>query len=45
MGLDKALADAIKNVPECVAGAHIDLDSGMLLAKSRMSIDGLSNSV
>ena len=36
MSLDKALADALKSVPECVAGAYVDLDSGMLLAVKTM---------
>ncbi|VAW52204.1 hypothetical protein MNBD_GAMMA06-229 [hydrothermal vent metagenome] len=31
MSLDKALQDAVKNVPEAVAAGYIDLDSGMLL--------------
>jgi len=30
--LDKRLADAIKQVPECLAGAYIDMSTGMLLA-------------
>jgi len=32
MSLDTALADAMKSVPECVAGAYIDMESGMLLS-------------
>lgn len=32
MSLDDELAAAIKNIPECVAGAYIDMSSGMLLS-------------
>lgn len=32
MSLDKTLAEAIANVPECLAGAYIDMSTGMLLA-------------
>ncbi len=32
MSLDKALSDAMKTVPECVAAAYVDMSSGMLLA-------------
>lgn len=31
MSLDQALANAISQVPECVAGGFVDLSSGMLL--------------
>lgn len=30
--LDKRLSDAIKSIPECLAGAYIDMSTGMLLA-------------
>ncbi|MCV2864832.1 hypothetical protein [Defluviimonas sp. WL0075] len=32
MSLDKALSDAMNGVPECVAGAYIDIESGLLLS-------------
>ncbi|HHL18674.1 MAG TPA: hypothetical protein ENJ33_02950 [Thiothrix sp.] len=32
MLLDKALQDAVKNVPEALAAGFVDIDSGMLLA-------------
>ncbi|MCV2869613.1 hypothetical protein OEW28_13340 [Defluviimonas sp. WL0002] len=32
MSLDKALAEAMNTVPECVAGAYIDIESGLLLS-------------
>ena len=32
MILDKALQDAVKNVPEALAAGFVDIDSGMLLA-------------
>ena len=32
MSLDKALNEAMNNVPECLAGAYIDMSTGMLLA-------------
>lgn len=32
MSLDKAIADAMKTIPECLAGAYIDMTSGMLLS-------------
>lgn len=32
MSLDAALSDAMKSVPECLASAYIDMDSGMLLS-------------
>lgn len=32
MSLDKALNNAIKNVPEAVAAGYVDLSTGMLLA-------------
>jgi hypothetical protein len=31
MSLDKALADAQTNIPECVASGYVDMASGMLL--------------
>jgi hypothetical protein len=31
MSLDKALNNAVKNVPECVAAGYVDLATGMLL--------------
>lgn len=31
MSLDAALAKAMKDVPECVAGGYVDLSTGMLL--------------
>jgi hypothetical protein len=31
MSLDKALADAQNNIPECVASGYVDMASGMLL--------------
>lgn len=31
MSLDQALATAVSQVPECVAGGYVDLASGMLL--------------
>ncbi|MDH5632806.1 MAG: hypothetical protein OEZ10_07400 [Gammaproteobacteria bacterium] len=31
MSLDKALNDAIAQIPECVAAGYVDLSSGMLL--------------
>jgi len=30
--MDKRLGDAIKGIPECLAGAYIDMSTGMLLA-------------
>ena len=32
MSLDKALSDAIAAIPECVAGAYIDMSLGMLIS-------------
>ena len=32
MSLDNALADAMKTIPECLASAYIDMESGMLLS-------------
>lgn len=32
MSLDDALKEAMKTIPECVAGAYIDMTTGMLLA-------------
>lgn len=32
MSLDKALAEAIKTIPECLAGAYVDMSSGLLLS-------------
>jgi len=32
MSLDKALNEAMNNVPECLAGAYVDMSTGMLLA-------------
>ena len=32
MSLDKSLTEAIGSVPECLAGAYIDMSTGMLLA-------------
>jgi len=32
MSLEKAINDALNNVPECLAGAYIDMTTGMLLA-------------
>ena len=32
MSLDNELANAMKTIPECVAGAYIDLTSGMILS-------------
>lgn len=29
--LDKALQEAIKEIPECVAGGYVDMETGMLL--------------
>lgn len=31
MSLDKALSDAMKTIPECVAAGYVDMSSGMLL--------------
>ncbi|MDR2857781.1 MAG: hypothetical protein LBV50_08025 [Novosphingobium sp.] len=31
MSLDKAIADAINTIPECVAGGYVDMSMGMLL--------------
>lgn len=31
MSLDKALADIMKNVPECIAAGWVDMNTGMLL--------------
>jgi hypothetical protein len=31
MSLDQALADVIKNVPECLAAGWVDMSTGMLL--------------
>lgn len=31
MSLDKALADAVGSIPECLAGGYVDLTTGMLL--------------
>ena len=31
MSLDKALADIMKNVPECIATGWVDMNTGMLL--------------
>mgnify|MGYP000297789215 FL=1 len=32
MSLDKALAEAMKTIPECLAGAYVDMSSGLLLS-------------
>lgn len=32
MSLDKSLTEAIGSVPECLAGAYVDMSTGMLLA-------------
>ena len=32
MSLDKALSDAMTTIPECLAAAYIDIDSGFLLS-------------
>lgn len=32
MSLDKALQDAMKTIPECLAGGYVDMSSGMLLS-------------
>ena len=31
MSLDKAIADAVSKVPECLAGGYVDMSTGMLL--------------
>ncbi len=31
MSLDKALAEAVNNVPECLAAGYVDMSTGMLL--------------
>ena len=32
MSLDSAITDAMKTIPECVAGAYIDMETGLLLS-------------
>lgn len=32
MSLDQAISDAMKTIPECLAGAYIDMSSGLLLS-------------
>ncbi|WP_460275315.1 hypothetical protein [Celeribacter sp. ULVN23_4] len=32
MSLDKALHDAMKSIPECLAGGYVDMSSGLLLS-------------
>lgn len=32
MSLDKAVADAMKTIPECLAGGYVDMSSGLLLS-------------
>jgi len=32
MSLERALSEAMKTVPECLAAGYVDMDSGMLLA-------------
>lgn len=31
MSLDKAIQEAVNNIPECVAGGYVDMSTGMLL--------------
>ncbi len=31
MSLDKAIADAVSTIPECLAGGYVDMSTGMLL--------------
>lgn len=31
MSLDKAIQEGVNNIPECVAGGYVDMDTGMLL--------------
>lgn len=32
MQLDTAISDAMKSIPECVAGAYVDMSTGMILS-------------
>ncbi|MGG7566481.1 hypothetical protein ACQ5SO_10010 [Rhodovulum sp. DZ06] len=32
MSLDDTISDAMKNIPECVAGAYVDMTTGMILS-------------